>query len=128
MNTQTAAAAQAWTVKSAVEQIESCAYECEAGPLANNIAWRFIKAALAIGPEFWPGQKVYYEISAKVDGVTLSKWVPYWIVGTRMEGTTEARIWTYVLSNDPPGPWHYGEAQHVGIHGDKLRIASPVEG
>jgi hypothetical protein len=37
-----------WTFKTAVEQIESCDFECIAGPLANNIAWRWLKTQVKV--------------------------------------------------------------------------------
>lgn len=36
-----------FTLKTAVDQIESCSFECEAGPLENNVAWRWIREKLA---------------------------------------------------------------------------------
>lgn len=32
-----------WTVQTAIKQIESCDFECIAGPLENNAAWRWLK-------------------------------------------------------------------------------------
>lgn len=34
-----------WNTKTAIEQIESCNFECEAGPLKNNTAWAWLKSA-----------------------------------------------------------------------------------
>ena len=31
-----------WTAETAIEQIQKCGFECEAGPLENNDAWRWI--------------------------------------------------------------------------------------
>jgi hypothetical protein len=35
-----------WTFKTAVQQIDACGFECEAGPIANSEAWRWIKDRL----------------------------------------------------------------------------------
>jgi hypothetical protein len=35
-----------WTPASAIEQIERCDFECIAGPLTNNVAWRWLKEHL----------------------------------------------------------------------------------
>lgn len=31
-----------WNIRSAIEQIQKCQFECEGGPLENNDAWRWI--------------------------------------------------------------------------------------
>jgi len=46
----------------ALAQIESCGFECEAGPLENNVAWRFLTAAAKVCPEYLPGQGVWFEV------------------------------------------------------------------
>jgi hypothetical protein len=115
------------TVKDAVAQIEKCNFECEAGPMANNVGWQWVKACLEVGPEFWPGQSVWFLIDAKAAGKTLTQWVRFFIVGCHMNADTERRYWTYDLSYDPPAPWHYGETHFRGIRGDKLFIEKPSE-
>jgi hypothetical protein len=35
------------TLQEIVEQLESCNYECEAGTLENNVAWRELKQIIA---------------------------------------------------------------------------------
>lgn len=116
-----------YTVASAIAQIESCDFECEAGPLANNTGWQFLKATLNIGPEFWPGQGVWFEVEADAAGKKLTQWVHFYIVGCVMTSDTERRLWTYSLSYDPPAPWHYGKTHFTNIRGDRLRIEKPVE-
>lgn len=115
-----------WSIKTALEQIEACGFECEAGPLKNNVAYQWLQGAARVGPEFWPGQGVYYEVTADVAGQRLSKWCHFYVVGVSMDSTTEARVWKYALSNDPPAPWHYGTVQHHGVASDKLRLEAPI--
>lgn len=31
------------TLQEIIEQLEACGYECEAGPLENNVAWQELK-------------------------------------------------------------------------------------
>ena len=117
---------QFWSMKTALEQIEKCAFECEAGPLKNNVAWNWLVGAAKAGPQFWPGQGVYYCVSVDVAGARLSKWVHYYVVGCRMESDTNDRYWVYDLSNDPPAPWHGGKIHHRGVRAEKLRL-QPAE-
>ena len=37
-----------------IGEIEACQYECQAGPLKNNIAWRELKDAINGGGRFQP--------------------------------------------------------------------------
>jgi len=108
-----------------VAQLESCGFECEAGPLRLNDAFLWLKDASKIGPEFWPGQGVFYEVEAEVAGETLRKWAHFYIVGCRMSSDAEKRFWLYDLSNDPPRPYHYGKVQFRGIKGNLLRLEMP---
>lgn len=114
-----------WTMKSAIEQVQKCAYECEGGALENNDAWRWLVGAAKIGPEFWPGQGVYFQVEAEAAGKKLTQWVHFFIVGAVMRSSTEDRYWTYSLSYDPPAPWHYGTVHFIDIKGDKLRLDDP---
>lgn len=115
-----------WSLKTCAEQLAKCDYECEGGPLVMNDAYIWLKQASVVGPEYQPGQGVYFEVTAVVAGQTLSKWAHFYIVGCRMDSGTEDRFWTYELSNDPPGPWHYGTVQYRQIRGDKLKMAVPA--
>ncbi|MBA8904853.1 hypothetical protein [Aminobacter ciceronei] len=114
-----------WSMATAIEQVEKCAFECEGGPLANNDAWRWLVGAAKIGPEFWPGQGVFFEITAEASGKTLKQWVHFYIVGCHMDSDTDRRYWTYDLSYDPPAPWHYGTVHVQRIRGDRLRLEKP---
>lgn len=115
-----------WTMKSAIEQIQKCAFECEGGSIENNDAWIWLVNAAKVGPEFWPGQGVYFEVEAEAAGKTLTQWVHFYIVGCQMDSDTEKRFFTYNLSYDPPQPWHYGMTHFVRIRGDKLRLDKPA--
>lgn len=116
-----------WSMRSAIEQIQKCPYECEAGGLENNDAWRWLVQAAKIGPEFWPGQGVYFEVEAEAAGRKLTQWVHFYIVGCHMDSGTEDRFWVYDLSYDPPQPWHYGTTHFRRIRGEKLRLDNPSE-
>lgn len=117
--------AKLWTIADAIKQIEACNFECEAGPLTNNIAWQFIVAQSKVGPEFSPGQGVWFEIDATAAGVTLRQWVHFYVVGVRMESGCDDRFWTYSLSYDPPAPYHGGTTHFTGIRAERLRLSKP---
>ena len=116
-----------WSIKTAIEQIEKCDFECEGGPLANNVGWKWLIAAAKVGPEFMPGQGVWFKIDATAAGKTFPQWVHFYVVGCALGADTERRYWTYSLSYDPPAPWHYGTVHFSGISGDKLTLEKPVE-
>lgn len=118
---------ECWSVPTALEQIDACAFECEAGPLANNVAYRWLKDAAKSGPEFMPGQQAWFEIEAVAAEKTLRQWVLFTIVGCVMDSDTARTFFTYSLSYDPPGPWHYGKVHFQGIRGDRLRLEKPLE-
>jgi len=113
------------SMATAIEQIAKCGFECEAGPLANNVGWQWLTAAAKVGPEFWPGQGVWFEVEATAAGKTLKQFVNFYIVGCHMDANTESRFWTYDLSYDPPAPRHYGEVHFRKINGSKLHITKP---
>lgn len=114
-----------WSIETALDQIRKCDFECEGGPLANNVAWQWLEAAAKVGPEFWPGQGVWFLIDAHAAGKVLTQWVHFYIVGCSMSSDTERRLWLYDLSYDPPGPWHYGTVHFRGISGKKLSLVKP---
>lgn len=115
-----------WSIETALEQIRACEFECIAGPLANNEAWRWLEDAAKVGPAFWPGQGVWYQVSAVVQGVELKAWKHFYIVGCTMTSDTERRLWVYNLSYDPPAPWHGGTTHFTGVSADKLSLADPT--
>jgi hypothetical protein len=111
-----------WCRDSALAQIESCRFECEAGPLGNNEAWAWLAKALRIGPRFLPGQGVYVRVGAMVHGTTVSGWGHYYVVGVRMDSGPMSRFWVYDLSNDPPAPYHFGKVSMSGVKESKLHL------
>ena len=117
-----------WCRDTALEQIESCSFTCEGGPLEMNVAFSWLKRALEIGPKYLPGQGVYLEVTAETGGAVLKKWVHYYVVGVHMDSGIEDRFWLYALSNDPPGPWHYGAVQHTRVKEGALRLDIPEPG
>jgi hypothetical protein len=114
-----------WSMASAIEQINYADFECEGGHLKNSDAWLWMQHAAERGPEFWPGQFVWLEVSATVAGQTLRDWRKFQIVGCSMSSDTERRFWVYSLSTDPPDAYHYGEVQFSNIRGDQLRLEKP---
>lgn len=105
-----------WTLESAIKQIECCEFACDAGPLTNNAAFRWLKALLVMGPKFHLDQRVEYSVSAEVNGVKVSQVLSFWVVGISMSSDTERLTFSYSLSSDPPRPYHYGSGvQFLGV-------------
>lgn len=116
---------ESYNVRTALEQIEKCSFECEGGPLANNAGWRWLKEHLARGPKFSLGEWVIHRVEAEVGGIKISQDVKLCVVAIYMHSDTERRTWTYALSSDPPQPYHYGSGvQFPGIPEAKLREVS----
>jgi hypothetical protein len=115
-----------WSMATALEQISGCDFQCEGGPLSNNAGWQWLVAAAKVGPQFWPGQGVWFQVDAEAAGVKLSQWVHFYIVGCAMSSDTEKRLWTYSLSYDPPAPYHYGKVHFTAVAADKLRLINPT--
>jgi len=113
------------SIKAAIEQVEKCDFECEGGPLKLNIGWMALKEAAAAGPEYWPGQSVWFEITAETAGKKLTQWVLFEVVGLHKESSSESAYWTYDLSYDPPSAYHYGTVHFTHINGDRLRLEDP---
>ena len=115
-----------WSMHTALGQLEKCDYECEGGPLSLNDAWLWLNSAAKVGPKFWPGQGVWFEVTAEAAGKKLSQWTHFFIVGCHMDANTDDRFWTYDLSYDPPRPWHYGTTHFNRINGGRLRLENPA--
>lgn len=115
-----------WNAETAIEQLKSCAYSCEGGPLQNNDAFIYLEEALKRGPKYLPGQGVWFEVCAEANGVKLNQWVHFYIVGVTMDSDTERRLWTYSLSFDPPAPYHYGKTHFTGVDEKRLRLEKPA--
>ena len=114
-----------WTLTTALEQIDKCGFECEGGPLSNNVAYRWLKEAAQNGPKFLPGQQVWFEIDATAAGKRLAQLVCFTVVGCTMSSDTDGRTWAYSLSYDPPSAWHYGKTHFTGIDERRLLAAPP---
>lgn len=109
-----------WNLRTCAEQLAH--FECEAGPIEMNDAYIWLKNAAVVGPEFLPGQGVFFEVTAKAAGAEMKQDVHFYIVGCRMQSDTERRYWEYDLSYDPPAPWHYGEVHFRGVRGERLKL------
>lgn len=96
-----------WNNRTAVQQVEQCGFECEAGPLANNDAWIWLRKA-ADGPVYRLGDQVPHTLKAMVDGFELTRTVQLTIVAIKMSSDSERRTWNYDLASDPPDAYHYG--------------------
>ncbi|WP_374453786.1 hypothetical protein [Phenylobacterium sp.] len=115
------------STKAAIEQIEKCAFECEGGPLANNVGWRWLKGQLSGGPLYCLGQWVLFEIEAEVAKIKIAQTLKFCIVGISMSSSAERRTWTYSLSTDPPEAYHYGSGvQFNGVAEAKLTPIVPA--
>lgn len=117
-----------WTLDDALAQIEKCGFECEGGPIENNVAFRWLRNVQRVAPKFLPGQQVFFEVSAEAGGVKMSQWSPFYVVGVIMDSDTEKRFYKYHLSNDPPAPWHYGSVQFSYVSEDSIRLCPPEPG
>lgn len=94
-------------IQTAIKQVEACGFECEAGPLGNNVGWKWL-AKLAEGPRYPMGATVPHTIKGVVDGFELTRTVMLTIIGIKMSSGTAGRLWVYDLSRDPPDAYHYG--------------------
>jgi hypothetical protein len=119
--------AKHWSIATAIEQIDKCDFECEAGPLSLNQGYIWLKAAAKVGPQFWPGQGVWYKITGEISGFQMERWAHLYIVGCAMSSDTEQRLWTYSLSSDPPAPWHYGTVAFTGVTETALSLVDPAK-
>lgn len=115
-----------WDAQSAVAQIDKCDFECDGGPLANNVAYRWLKERLAEGPRFMPGQRVWFEVTAEANGIKLAQWTSLWVCGVSMDSTSERRIWVYSLTHDRPDAYHYGKVLFSSIREERLLLERPA--
>ena len=112
-----------WNLKTCISQLEYCGYGCEAGSMVMNDAFIWLKElSKRTGIDFLPGQGVFFDVEAEVNGIKLSKRSHFYIVGCRLTSDTEKIYCVYDLSNDPPGPYHYGEVQYRNVPADKLHL------
>ena len=114
-----------WTAAEAIKSLNSCEFECIAGPLKNNTAWQFLEKQAEVGPKFYPGQGVWFEVIGELSGIKLSKWVHFFVVGVFMAADSERRTWSYDLSYDPPAPYHYGTVHFPKMAEGKLFLERP---
>lgn len=110
----------AWNFYTAIEQIKRCGFECEAGPLAKNVAWAWLEKSVVGGPKYALGQRVDFAITAEVGGIAIANTVSLSIVGVRMESNASGLEWAYDLSSDPPGAYHYGTVNFRNVSEAKL--------
>lgn len=115
----------AWDNYSAIDQITKCQFECEGGPLANNVAWRWLKERTDDGPRYAMGQVVEMDVGGVVGGVHISQVCRFTIVGIRMSSDDRRRTYSYALSDDPPFPWHYGKTNFPDVDEKVLRLPTP---
>ncbi len=116
-----------WTLKTIVEQLEKCDFQCEAGPLKNNTAFMFLKDMTKVCPNLFPGQGVWKKVSATIDGKTLEGFNHYYIVECHRESDTERAFWVYSLSNDPCQPYHYGTINLRDVPEQDILLENPEQ-
>jgi len=116
----------AWDNYSAIDQITKCHFECEGGPLANNVAWRWLKERIDDGPRYAMGQVVEMDVGGTINGVHISQVCLFTVVGIRMQSDARRRTYVYDLSDDPPYPWHYGRTNFPSVDEQKLRCPTPT--
>lgn len=115
------------STKAAIEQIEKCDFECEGGPLANNVGWRWLKGQMSGGPLYCLGQWVTYQIEAEVSGVKIAQDVKLCVVAIHMSSDTDRRTWKYSLSKDPPHAYYSGSGvQFSSVAEAKLTPVAPA--
>lgn len=91
-----------WSLKSALEHLEATY------PFPDDPAWQWLKSMLQEGPTFYPGQAVYYRVTAEMYGVRLEKWEKFYISSCRPVGTSERREWQYTLVDALPAAYSHG--------------------
>lgn len=116
-----------WTFSSALAQLECCEFQCEAGPLTGNVAFKFLERFAQEGPAYLLGQMVWFEIGAEVAGIPLKRWVKFSIVGCRMGSDVSGRTWSYDLSYDPPEAYHSGAVHYTHVPESKLLLWNPED-
>lgn len=111
----------------ALQQIRSCGFACEAGPIEMNVAFSWLCDALARGPKFLPGQGVLAKVKASAAGLSLEQERHFYVVGVVMDSDTDRRFWKYSLSYDPPQPYHYGTTHLTNVREEDIRIPTLEE-
>ncbi len=117
-----------WSTQTAIEQIKKCDFECEGGPLANNDAWRWIVTMAERGPEFWPGQAVWYEVKADVLGVEMRRWAQFKVLSVTAGSDADRRYWVYTITDALPDAYYPGGKNTVqNLRAASLRATAPTE-
>ena len=88
-----------WSMTAAFAQIDSCKFECEAGPLANNVAYQWLKGAAKVGPELWPGQGVYFQVEADTPAGLVKAWCRR-VVGYRVGPVPNLSVAFHLTTDD----------------------------
>lgn len=118
-----------YTTERAFKQLESCNFECEAGPLAKNTAFQWLANHLSgrEAPAFLPGQKVWMLVEAEVHGVKLSKWAPFFVGSIHVSSSSERRTWTYSLWVRLPEAYYSGDPGPQTVKECDLHEADPSQ-
>ncbi len=118
---------KSWTIPTAIAQITKCDFECEGGPLANNDAWRWIVAMAEKGPEFWPGQSVWYEVKTEALGQQFSKWVRFSVYNVYATSDSARRYWEYSITDALPDAYYSGGKNVIHkLQAKQLRAQEPT--
>lgn len=100
-------------LKTSLEQMESCGFECEAGPLENNTGFSFIKEAAKTSPDYYIGQRVLYLMKTQSPIGVREEWIDAVITGARMTMGEYDYTFVYGLVHKLP---------HQGIDSDFTNV------
>ena len=112
-----------YTLQEAIAKVEKCDFECEAGPLQNNVGFRRIKQLAENGPKFIPGQIVEFEVKAEAHGEKFSKWVSATVTSCIMGEAADKIVWDYEVQRQPPAPYFRG-TEPIKIKEHELRAVA----
>lgn len=117
-----------FTFKNALALIEACNFSCEGGPLENSAVWQWLKARSEKAPDFFPGQRVWYEVKVtdEKSEIEFAQWVEFTITGCRVYSGADDFHWSYDLSRSMPAAYHAPKIAFSGVNENDLRLFNPT--
>lgn len=114
------------SLKEIIEQLDSCAYQCEGGPLHLNTAFIRLQEIAEKGPEHLIGDRVWFHVKATANGVELSQWIPVYVHGIGVQIQCHPNLeYTYNLGVKAPHASTTNEAQFTAIRAGSLSRVEP---